>query len=167
MFSILSTHLLTHCTYKNNSLLVVNSYRFHSTWKRCISSCCHGNILWQGVQVGGYTPLEGHETPDTHHIGAGRKVYCCVVEGGRGRGNQGFDQWKSFSSKVLDRLATVVGQKGRHTSLVSLVHWFLPLRGHLDPLINSYKRCWSFDSILIPVANTSTGDMLPLVSSRL
>ena len=47
------------------------------------SSCCCGNVLWQGVQVGGYTPLEGHETPDTHHIVAGGKVYCCVVERGR------------------------------------------------------------------------------------
>ena len=84
-----STH--TMHIQEHNILLfkpVVNSYRFHSAWNRYISSCCHGNVLWQGVQVGSYTPLEGHEAPDAYHIGAGGKVDCCVAEGGREGGRK-------------------------------------------------------------------------------
>ena len=85
-------------------------------------------------------------------------------------GIKNLDRWKlslitwSLYSEALDPLILqeFKGQKRNHASLVSeKVHWSVDFScsessWSLDRLL---KWCWSLDSLLIPVANASIGDM--------
>ena len=104
-----------------------------------------------------------------HHSGPSRVVtYAAPIEVFV-TGIKNLDRWKSslitwsLRSEALDPLILqeFKGQKRNHASLVSeKVHWSVDFScsessWSLDCLL---KECWSLDSILIPVANASTGD---------